>query len=144
MDVIPLILIVEDDDTLRYVVVRQLRKLGYPAHYAVNGREALRMVKEHSYSLISMDIMMPAMDGFEATAQIRLFEQQQGQEHTPIIALTAYQDKARCAEAGMDDYLFKPVTMDELKKKLSEWLPLNGSESLPKALDKHDERADFL
>ncbi|CAN5314838.1 hypothetical protein BH10CYA1_BH10CYA1_54560 [soil metagenome] len=123
MNVVRLILTVEDNDTLRYVVTRQLKKLGYPAHYAVNGAEAVRMVKEHQYDLILMDIMMPEMDGIEATSQIRLHEQMAGRQHTPIIAMTAYQDKAQCAEAGMDDYLFKPVLLDDLEKKLNEWLP---------------------
>ncbi len=126
MNLVPLILTVEDDDTLRYLIMRQLRKLGYQAHYATTGTEAVRMVQDHRYSLILMDVMMPEMDGLEATSQIRSFQQQR-QTPTPIVAMTAFQDKARCTAGGMDDYIFKPVMIDDLAQKLRDWLPSDSS-----------------
>jgi CheY-like chemotaxis protein len=117
-----LILLAEDDDDLRFLVMRQLRKLGFSAHYAVNGREAVQMAEQHNYDLILLDIMMPEMDGFAASRMIRELERKNRTSRTPIVALTAFQDKKRCTDAEMDDYLFKPVMLDDLANILSRWL----------------------
>lgn len=117
-----LILLVEDDDNLRYLAMRQLKKLGYPAHYAENGIEALRLIEEHSYDLILMDVMMPVMDGCTATKAIRDLESKDRKAHI-IIAMTALNDRTKCIEAGMDDFLFKPVMLQDLDRTLKQWLP---------------------
>jgi CheY-like chemotaxis protein len=117
-----LILVVEDNDDLRWLVTRQLKKLGYPTHYATNGAEAVRMLREHKYDLVLMDIMMADMDGITATAEIRTIEKERGTARLPIIAITAFHDKEKCLEAGMDDYMFKPVLLDALGEKMRQWL----------------------
>ncbi len=117
-----LILLADDDDNLRYLTMLQLKKLGYPSHYARHGKEAVSMVERFPYQLILMDVMMPEMDGCEAARVIRSIEMRLGRGPTPIIAMTALQDKSICIEAGMDDYLFKPILLDDLNKKLSQWL----------------------
>ncbi len=116
-----LILLAEDNDNLRYMTMLQLKKLGYKPHYARDGKEATTMVEQFQYQVILMDIMMPAMDGCEATLAIREIEKTLGRAATPIIAMTAFEDKSRCIEAGMDDYLFKPVLLEDLKNKLDFW-----------------------
>ncbi len=122
MDAKELILLVEDDDNLRYVAMRQLKKLGYPAHYAINGIEALRMLDEHNYDLILMDVMMPIMDGCTAAKAIRELEKND-QRSRIIIAMTALNDRFKCIDAGMNDYLFKPVMLNDLDRTLKQWLP---------------------
>ncbi len=117
-----LILLADDDDNLRYLTMLQLKRLGYSSHYARDGKEAVSMVERFPYQLILMDVMMPEMDGCEATRAIRATELRLGRPSTPIVAMTAFQDQVRCIEAGMDDYLFKPILLDDLKKKIAQWL----------------------
>ena len=101
------------------MILKFLERLGYSAEAVSNGIEAVNAVRSRSYDLILMDCQMPDMDGFEATAQIRSLEG--GKKHTPIIAITAHAmkgDRERCLRAGMDDYLSKPVRLEQLKKIL--------------------------
>ncbi|WP_237713593.1 response regulator [Herbaspirillum sp. GW103] len=90
-----------------------------------NGQLALEAVRNGSYDLVLMDCMMPIMDGYQATAEIRAYEQAQGRPRTPIVALTASAiegDRQRCLDAGMDDYLSKPFTQVGLMNTVEKWL----------------------
>jgi CheY-like chemotaxis protein/HPt (histidine-containing phosphotransfer) domain-containing protein len=88
--------------------------------HAANGREALQATERVDFDVIFMDIQMPEMDGFEATARIRAMEQTTGR-HTPIVAMTAHAitgDRERCLEAGMDEYISKPLEKSQLLELL--------------------------
>ncbi|PTL39099.1 response regulator [Alkalicoccus saliphilus] len=118
------ILLVEDNPMNRKVAFFQLNKLGYQAEAVTNGKEALEAVKKQKYPLILMDIQMPEMDGIEATQEIRRLHYA-----VPIVAMTANamkSDKENYLEAGMDDYLSKPVNLERLKQVLEHWMPDNG------------------
>jgi len=119
------ILLVEDEATNRQVAISMLEKLGVSVTIAVDGQDALDKSTFTEFNLIFMDCQMPVMDGYEATQRIRTQEQQQDR-HTPIIAMTANtfdDDIKRCLEVGMDDFLGKPYTPDELRKIIHRWLP---------------------
>jgi CheY-like chemotaxis protein len=121
------VLVVEDNPTNQKVIVLRLEKLGCRADVAQNGREAVDAVAVVAYDVILMDCQMPVMDGFEATAHIR----RRGGRRVPIIALTANameEDRERCLQAGMDDYLSKPVRNQELSEKLSHWILASQAE----------------
>ncbi len=123
-----LILLAEDNPVNQQVAVRLLNKLGYAAHVVNNGQEAVDAVDCLPYALILMDCQMPVMDGFEATHQIRRNEADK-KIHVPIIAMTANAmqgDRERCMDAGMDDYLSKPIDAERLKEKLGMWMPVRG------------------
>lgn len=110
------ILVVEDSPVNQTLILAVLEKRGHQAVLAENGREALSAYDREPFDLILMDVQMPEMDGFEATASIRRREQAIG-VHTPIIAMTAHAikgDRERCLAAGMDSYLSKPVHPLEL------------------------------
>ncbi len=118
------ILIVEDSPINQKLTLAQLAKLGYRADVAENGQDALDVMQDRDYDLVLMDCQMPVMDGFEATRTIRESEKNQG-GHLTIIAMTANAmqgDRETCILAGMDDYLSKPVMMEELKALLAHWL----------------------
>ncbi|HEY6332202.1 MAG TPA: response regulator, partial [Blastocatellia bacterium] len=110
------ILLVEDTRVNQFLVTRILEQEGHSVTVAENGREAVAIISEQDFDLIFMDVQMPEMNGFEATAAIREKEQQTG-AHTPIIAMTAHAlsgDRERCIAAGMDDYISKPATREHL------------------------------
>jgi PAS domain S-box-containing protein len=109
------ILVAEDNPINRKVVTRTLGRMGYRPDIAINGLEVLDALQINRYDLILMDIQMPDMDGIEGTKLIRALHP--GGQNPHIVAMTALAmegDKERCLEAGMDDYLSKPVRMDEL------------------------------
>jgi two-component system sensor histidine kinase/response regulator len=119
------ILLVEDNLTNQKVALHQLARLGYTAHVASNGQEALNAIALHDYALVLMDCQMPLLDGFEATRRIRAAESDTG-GHQVVVAMTANAaegDRERCLAAGMDDYLPKPITRDMLAGLLERWLP---------------------
>jgi two-component system, sensor histidine kinase and response regulator len=110
------ILLAEDNLVNQLVAVRVLQKAGYSVTTAKNGRDVLASLRDQEYDLILMDVQMPEMDGFEATAAIRREEEVTG-NHMPIIALTAHAmkgDEDRCLAAGMDAYISKPIRKCEL------------------------------
>jgi two-component system sensor histidine kinase/response regulator len=111
------VLVVEDTQANRKVVQRVLEKRGHACTLADNGREAFELVRNEKYDVILMDVQMPIMDGFQATAAIRAWEAKSGVLPTPIIAITAHAmqgDRDRCLAAGMTDYIAKPLDILEL------------------------------
>jgi signal transduction histidine kinase/ActR/RegA family two-component response regulator len=118
------ILVVEDDLINQKVATRTLEKLGFQVDVAANGLEAVQAYERSTYGAILMDCQMPVMDGYEATAAIRL-RSSPGGTATPIIAMTANAmdgDRERALAAGMDDYLSKPVSRDDLSRMLRKWI----------------------
>ena len=131
------LLLVEDNAINREVALINLRALGYETEAVASGRAALGAVHARQYALILMDCQMPDMDGFDATVQIRRFEATPagggGARRVPIVALTANAmagDRERCIAAGMDDYLSKPFSRDNLRTVLQRWL-VNGDVASP-------------
>jgi CheY-like chemotaxis protein len=126
---VPLVLIVEDNAVNQKVTVRLVEKAGCRAVVVANGEEALEAMEAAAFDLILMDCQMPAMDGFQATAAIRRLEGDQ--RRTPIIAMTAYAmhgERERCLAAGMDDYLSKPVSYEDLRAAIQRWLEPGAAE----------------
>ena len=118
------ILVAEDNEVNQMVFAQILSGLGLSYRIAGNGRIAVEMHRSLKPKLILMDVSMPELNGFEATQAIRAAEAATG-DHTPIIGVTAHAlkgDSARCIEAGMDDYLPKPVSPDRLGAKIATWL----------------------
>ena len=117
------VLVAEDNEINQKIVVRMLERAGCIAERVTNGREALDAVMAKPYDLVLMDVQMPEMDGFTATAEIR--RQERGRCHIPIAAMTANAmtgDRERCLAAGMDDYISKPVRLADLERMLTRWL----------------------
>jgi len=114
------ILLTEDNRVNQTVATRLLAKHGHTVVIASNGHEALAKLGQESFDLVLMDVQMPEMDGFEATAIIRAREKETG-AHIPIVAMTARAmrgDREKCFESGMDDYVTKPVNLAELSRAI--------------------------
>jgi len=120
------ILVAEDNRINQMVALGLLHKLGYAADLAANGLEVLEAMKRTPYDIIFMDCQMPELDGYETTRRIR----SEQRVHIPrIIAMTANAirgEEERCLDAGMDDYMSKPVRIDELRATLERWLPASA------------------
>jgi two-component system sensor histidine kinase/response regulator len=117
------VLVAEDNEVNQKVAVRILERLGYRVEVAEDGREALEACARTRYDAVLMDGQMPGMDGYEVTRRIRARERDG--ERLPIIAMTASAmkgDRERCLEAGMDDYVAKPVTPESLEAALRRWV----------------------
>jgi CheY-like chemotaxis protein len=130
----PTILVAEDNAVNQKVALWQLSRLGYNAHAVANGLEVLDALQRIPYALVFMDCQMPELDGYQTAGEIRKREIISG-THIPIIAMTAHAmegDREKCIEAGMDDYISKPVVKDILEALLKKWLPRESlSESAP-------------
>ena len=116
------VLVVEDTPINQHVARGMLARLGYAADLASNGVEALEALSRTTYAAILMDCHMPDMDGFESSREIR--RREGTSRHTPIIAMTASAmrgERERCLAAGMDDYIAKPVRLQELRARLERW-----------------------
>lgn len=121
-----LVLLVDDHPTNRLVIARQLALAGFASEAAADGEEALAKWRGGRYGLLLSDVHMPRMDGYELARRIRAEEAVHGRARTPIVALTASALKGeaeRCLDAGMDDYLAKPVSIAALAATLRRWLP---------------------
>jgi signal transduction histidine kinase/CheY-like chemotaxis protein len=122
------VLVVDDNPVNQKVAVRLLERIGLYSDVAGNGVEALRMVREVPYDLVFMDCQMPEMDGYTATREIR--RKEEPGQHVPIIAMTAEAlsgAREQCLSAGMDDYVSKPVRLDDLSRTSEKWLGLSAS-----------------
>ncbi|PZC49569.1 MAG: hypothetical protein DK306_000585 [Chloroflexi bacterium] len=122
------VLVVEDNLVNQMVAVKHLEHLGIEAELVANGAEAVDALSKADYDLVFMDCQMPVMDGYAATRAIR--EQEiRSQQHTPIVAMTANAmpgDAEKCRQAGMDDYLSKPITRADLQRILDSWTRPRG------------------
>ncbi|MDY6903064.1 MAG: response regulator [Thermodesulfobacteriota bacterium] len=126
------ILLVEDFPTNQKVALGLLENFGFHADLAEDGETAVQKALDHHYDLILMDIRLPHMNGYEATQRIRANET--GNAHTPIVALTAHamaDDAEKCLQAGMDDYLSKPIEPHKLEALLKDYLYATPEEAAP-------------
>ena len=140
------ILVVEDNPVNLKIAVAMLSKAGFTVDTAENGQSAITMLKVWVYDLILMDVQMPDIDGLEVT---RIFRSMEGNKrHTPVIAVTAHAmsgDREICLNAGMDDYITKPLNREELYRVLDKWIsngvqgnisqPLTVSQGNPRPAD---------
>jgi two-component system, sensor histidine kinase and response regulator len=118
------LLVAEDNQINQVVAVTILNRLGYSVDVAQNGREAVEMGARNDYAAVLMDCQMPELDGYEATREIR--RRENGGRRMPIIAMTAHSmvaDRDKCLEAGMDDFISKPVRLPALEAILTRWMP---------------------
>ena len=127
-DISDTILLVEDNEVNLKVAQKLIDYIGFPFDVAENGMIALTKAKNTRYRLILMDCQMPVMDGYFCTKRIRNYEKTNKLNHTPIIAMTANAmlgDKEKCLDAGMDDYMSKPLNRYILEKTLKKWDPFS-------------------
>lgn len=118
------VLLAEDNTVNQRVAIRQLEKLGCGVDLARTGLEAVAMSESGAYDLILMDVQMPELDGLEATRRIRARDSERG-IYVPIVAMTAHAmegDRERCLDAGMDDYLSKPLRREDLRQMVTSWV----------------------
>jgi CheY-like chemotaxis protein len=119
------VLVVEDDPVNQRVIRLVLERIGLTIELAENGEIGFNQAISESWDLIFMDCHMPVLDGLAATKKIREYETKHGLSHTPIVAMTANameSDREACEEAGMDDFLSKPVRKTALADVLDTWL----------------------
>ncbi len=125
------LLLAEDNSINQKLAMVLLQKAGYSVDAVGDGAQALEKVKANQYSAVLMDVQMPELDGLEATQQIREWEKSTGQ-HIPIIAMTAHAmagDRERCLDAGMDDYVSKPLEPKVLFSALDRWARIDSNAS---------------
>ncbi|MGD0951970.1 MAG: PAS domain S-box protein [Methanotrichaceae archaeon] len=117
------ILVAEDNPSNQRVLVEMLKRLGYRADAVADGREVIQALERQDYDLVLMDIKMPEMDGITATQVIRKLQPENGPKIIAITAFTLGGDREKCLEAGMDDYIAKPVQIGELVEVLKKFQP---------------------
>lgn len=130
------VLLAEDNESNQIVARTHLERLGLQVIVVSDGQQALAMLEQESFDLVLMDCQMPIVDGFAACAELRRRELAGGHLRTPVVALTANamrDDRARCLDAGMDDYLAKPYRGDEILSLLERWLPRERRKANPAA-----------
>ncbi|BCV51498.1 ATP-binding protein [Shewanella algae] len=138
------VLIVDDHPANRLLLSQQLRYLGHTVEEANDGKEALQLFSQHSYKIVITDCNMPEMDGYELSRRLRQLEQNQNLSPAVLLGYTAnaqLEAKRACIEAGMNDCLFKPISLEELQQKLNSFRNLLNQEGprqsfLPSSLDK--------
>ncbi len=124
------LLLAEDNPVNQKLAAVLLQKVGYTVETVENGAQALEKISREHYDAVLMDVQMPEMDGFEATRQIR--QRESGSQHLPIIAMTAHalkEDRDRCLDAGMDDYVSKPLEPQALLNVLDRWIGAGSLEA---------------
>ncbi|MBL8331522.1 MAG: response regulator, partial [Rubrivivax sp.] len=133
------VLLVEDNAVTSDVGTQMLRKRGFHVTLAANGLAAVEAVKRSVFDIVLMDIQMPAMDGYEATREIRAWEAATGRRRVPIVALTAHAmpaDRGKCLAAGMDDYVVKPYSSETLTTVVARWLRhFAPADAVPEAVE---------
>ncbi len=137
------ILLVEDNPVNQKVALRLIEKIGYHTDLASNGIEAIEAVQSNDYDVVFMDLLMPEMDGLEASKQIK--ELSTNKSRPKIIAMTANSmlgDRELCMDAGMDDYISKPIRIDELETALDKWLAVVAEEREKHLADFKDNKID--
>jgi CheY-like chemotaxis protein len=123
------ILVVEDNAINQRVLVAMLKNLGYQSDVAANGREAVGMLEKIAYRAVFMDCWMPVLDGYQATEEIR--RQETSTSRVPVIALTGSalpEERDRAQQAGMDDFVTKPITLETMRQLLERWCPLPAAQ----------------
>ena len=134
------VLLVEDNAINRRVATGILRKLGCGVVEAENGQRALQILETQRFDMVLMDVQMPVMDGFQATAAIRA---NRNWVHLPVVAMTAHAmkgDRERCLEAGMNDYVTKPVRLEDLRTIVTKWLRPRTSTDLSECASTDETR----
>ncbi|MFD2205776.1 response regulator [Kiloniella antarctica] len=132
------ILLVEDNPINQMIATKMLERYECSVTPAGNGKEAVEQFKQRRFDLILMDCYMPEMDGFLATKEIRNIQEKMKYKHTPIVAFTANamaKDRKQCLDAGMDDFISKPVQVKELEKVLGTWLVKEDAEDDVELID---------
>jgi CheY-like chemotaxis protein/HPt (histidine-containing phosphotransfer) domain-containing protein len=140
----PRVLVVEDHPVNREVLVLQLKLLGIAADSAENGVDALAAWARGRYAAVLADVHMPHMDGHELARRLRAVEADRGAARTPIVAVTANAMKGeeeRCLASGMDAYLVKPVSIEQLRATLERWLPIQEESSVGDRTDRGEPTA---
>jgi two-component system, sensor histidine kinase and response regulator len=130
------ILLAEDNPVNQKLATRLLQRMGAEVQVAVNGVEALQALRDADFDAVLMDCQMPQMDGYEATRRLRSPDGLVRNSNIPVIALTAHAlatDRAKCMQAGMNDYLTKPINPTHLQQALTKALPSAGKRAEPSA-----------
>jgi signal transduction histidine kinase/ActR/RegA family two-component response regulator len=120
----PRVLVADDNAVNQFVVVRVLERCGCDADVVSDGKQALEALAQRSYDAVLMDCEMPVLDGYQTTLELR--RREDGARHTPVIAMTAHAMEGaaeECRQAGMDDYLSKPLQREQLETALARWIP---------------------
>jgi len=115
------ILVAEDNPSNQKVLVQMLKRMGYRADAVADGREVIQALERQDYDLVLMDIKMPEMDGITATKVIRKLRPENGPKIVAITAFALEVDREKCLEAGMDDYISKPVKIGDLAEMLKKY-----------------------
>ncbi len=145
-------LLIAEDNPINQQLMREiLQRLGLNAKIVENGREVIKAIQDRPYDCILMDCQMPELDGYDTTRRIRELESEDPEEapRTRIIAMTAnalFGDREKCLEAGMDDYMAKPICLDDVRQKLMCSAPPDGTEPPPASPpneDQHDIEAQL-
>jgi len=138
------ILVAEDNEINQKLIKNILDDMGAEVTLANNGQEAVELYKDNNYDIVFMDIQMPILGGIEATDKIILFERKENRPHTPIIALTANVlrgDREKYLKAGMDDYISKPIVLEEMKSVIGKYYKPKESVKIDKVDEKNDTKS---